>query len=463
VTAAALAACVVVLLALSVELRRRGELYWYDVRQDYHYAFAPGSVVRLPVELTPDGFVFPEASARWDTAALRLEVRTSWTSRWYEPSVAIEHDGQSDRQYLDRGGKGSRYLLLPPGVGPGERVRLLGNRVSWPSQRAELLLWDNALPADPTVLVLAPHPDDAEIAAFGVYAAHRSFVATVTAGNYIDNSYEHLVPDAAAVDALRARLRTWDSLAIPSMGGVPAERVVNLGYPGLSLERLHATRGEARPAALEQRPLQYRQGAVAQLLGDRTATATWDDLVQDLATLLDRTRPDIVVAPHPVLDESSDHQFTTVALFEALDRLPEDRSVLFLYTNHHILAEYYPFGPSDSRVSLPPWFDRRYPFGRIYSQELDGPHQVDKLFALDAHHDLRAAPRRLTGGPTDRFLLRLERAVGDLVRDPVSDYSYYRRAVRPNELFFVYTAGQRSALRDAIGPSGRTARVAGQR
>ena len=39
---------------------------------------------------------------------------------------------------------------------------------------------------DERVLVVAPHPDDAEIAAFGFYADTRAMVVTVTAGDASD-------------------------------------------------------------------------------------------------------------------------------------------------------------------------------------------------------------------------------------------------------------------------------------
>jgi hypothetical protein len=97
---------------------------------------------------------------------------------------------------------------------------------------------------------------------------------------------------------------------------------------------------------------------------------------------------------------------------------------------------------------MPPWFDATLPLSSVYSHPLDEGRQLDKLFALDAMHDLRAAPRRLLGGPTDRFIERLRRSAEDVIRDPVSDYSYYRRAVRPNELFFVYAPAERQALAD---------------
>ena len=183
-------------------------------------------------------------------------------------------------------------------------------------------------------------------------------------------------------------------------------------------------------------PMAYRQGALSTLVGDRAAMPDWNSVVQDLAAVVERVRPDFIVTPHPLLDDHTDHQYTTLALLEALDRVGDEQAVLLLYNNHHVLAEHYPFGPSDARVTLPPWFgDGR--FAGLLSFELDPDLQLRKLFALEAMHDLRTAPMRLTGGPATVLLDRLAQAYEVIRRDPFGDYSYFRRAIRPNEMFFV--------------------------
>jgi LmbE family N-acetylglucosaminyl deacetylase len=431
----------------AIEARRRHDLYWYDVGQDYRFTFS--RTQSLPVEIAPDGFVFPDTATAWSTALLRVRLDSDWTARWFEPSVTVGAGSSAERQVFERGARGDRYLVLTPEFArPGAKVAMGGSHVRWNDQRGELLLFDDPLPAAGTVLVVAPHPDDAEIAAFGLYASRDSVVATVTPGNYVDGAYAHLDASEAGQDTLRADVRTWDSLVVPSWGGVPSDRTVNLGYLGLTLERLYAERHLSPHERVRPDPNfgRYRRGAVETLLSGRPGEPSWASLVNDFRALLASTRPAVVVAPHPSLDGMPDHQLTTLALLEALgDGAPADVTLL-LYTNHHVLSEYYPFGPADAVVTLPPWFDAALPVGSAYAHRLDADQQRDKLFALDAMHDLRAAPRRLTGGPVDRFLLRLRLAVTGLVRDPVSDYSYYRRAVRPNELFFVYGPADRASL-----------------
>jgi LmbE family N-acetylglucosaminyl deacetylase len=242
-------------------------------------------------------------------------------------------------------------------------------------------------------------------------------------------------------------VRSWDSLVVPQWGGVPPERVVNLGYETHSLPRFFAAAQGAAADAGEHdaAPTRYRQGAVEALLGGREAAADWASVVADLAAVVSAVRPELIVTPHPALDAAPDHQFTTIALLEALAAVADDRATLLLYDNHHQLTEHYPFGPSDTWVGPPPWFGGTQ-FAAVYSLALDEATQLRKLFALEAMHDLRAAPERLTGGPAAILAGRLRQAVDLVRRDPVGDYSYFRRAVRPNELFFVYGPGDRHAL-----------------
>jgi LmbE family N-acetylglucosaminyl deacetylase len=444
----------VIILLAGVEFSRRQNLYWYDVRQDYRLNFVNQQILQMPVEVSTTGFTVPEIAGEWDTAVLRLRLSSKLTGLWFEPSISIEGEGFSAHQFLERGVSGTRYLSLAgTELKSGDIVRLSGRHLEWDLQTGELLLFRNLSLDDRRILILAPHPDDAEIAAFGLYSDYESFIATITAGNYVDGLYAHLYDSVDQQDSLRGEMRAWDSIAVPLLAGVRSDRVVNLGYSNGSLKQLyqadHQDSGlDRRADILESR---HRRGAVTELLGDSPASPGWEGLIADLSVLLESVEPDVIVAPHPALDAASDHQLTTIALIEALDRIADRKSILFLYTNHHVLAEYYPFGPSHSAVSPPPWFDGDMLFGGLYSHPLDEHQQVRKLFALEAMHDLRAAPEYFVGGPTRRFLGRLESAAKQVAADPSGTYSYFRRAVRPNELFFVYQPEEREFLQSFSG------------
>lgn len=439
------------LLLLIFEGRRRQALYWYDVRQDYDYEFSDAQLATVPVPESGDDLLLPDWNGRRRLAVLGLRVRAKWSGWWFEPCIRIHAGPVIDRQCFERGAKGLRYLLLPEDVGAKTRLKLEGEHLRWSAQSATLWLFERPDPADARVAVLAPHPDDAEIAAFGVYSTRPAYVITMTAGNYVDGLYSSIHADAAIQDALRGEVRSWDSLAVPLWGGVPADRVVNLGYLTHSLAEFYkAARADtAPPPGFADPPGRFRQGAVNTLLGGRPAAASWDSVVADLVAVLEAARPDVVVSPHPAMDSAADHQYTTIAMLEALTRLGDDSITLWLYTNHHTQSEHFPFGPSDTSVTLPPWFGSGR-FASLHSYRLDESRQMAKLFALEAMHDLRGPPLRLTGGPAKVFADRLRQAIDSVRRDPVGDYSYFRRAVRPNELFFVYPPESRTLLADFL-------------
>jgi len=433
-----------------LEYQRRSELYWYDVHDDYTYSFAGGVAERVPVEITSTGFTFPAIDASWDTAVLPLQVESTGLGQWFEPYVEVHSGDARTLQYVDRGAEGRRYLVFGPQLlKPGQAVSMTGVHLSWPDQGRELLLFSSPEATSGRVLVIAPHPDDAEIAAFGMYSEIDAYVATVTAGDYVDDLYEHLEPKLPDRRTLRGRARTWDSLVVPTWGDVPADRVVNLGYPNSSLEGLFEKRQheDTDMGAGTQDPNRFRAGAIDEMLAGRRAQPTWDSLVADFRALIGTVRPDAIIAPHPAMDAAPDHQLTTVALLQALAESGEQKALLLLYTNHHVFAEYYPFGPSATTIALPPWFEAEPAFGGVFSYPLNAELRQNKLFALDDMHDLRAAPRMVMGqDPLERFVHRLTATLDSLRRNPLETYSYYRRAVRENELFFVYRPDQRSLI-----------------
>jgi LmbE family N-acetylglucosaminyl deacetylase len=356
----------------------------------------------------------------------------------------------TEQQCFERGVHGRRYVLLPPAAaGSPVEIRLNGRHLSWDAQEARVASFARPQLDGTRVLVLASHPDDAEIAAFGLYASQDAYVVTLTAGNYVDGLYGGLGLDAAAQDRLRGEVRVWDSLAVPQLGGVPQERTVNLGYRTYTLKGFYEAAQEATPPASE--PVgPYRQGAVQALLGGRSATADWASVVADLVAVVEATQPDVIVTPHPALDDHTDHQYTTIALLQALEASQDHRTTLLLYTNHHVLSEHYPYGPSTAVVTLPPWFGGTR-FAGLLSYRLDESAQLRKLFALEAMHDLRAPPLRLvTGAPTGVLWERLKQATELVRHDPFGDYSYFRRAVRPNELFFVYPPEARPSAAELL-------------
>ena len=114
--------------------------------------------------------------------------------------------------------------------------------------------------------------------------------------------------------------------------------------------------------------------------------------MEDVLAVLKKVKPSVIAAPHPQLDTHRDHQFTAVALSEALAKWNRPVTLL-LYTNHADRNR-YPYGPAGTLMSLPPPPEGNVVFDRVYSHPVPPALQRVKLFALESMHDLRFSPTR---------------------------------------------------------------------
>jgi len=405
----------------------------------------------VPIRVDPGGFDLPRLpGADGGTALLSLDVTASAAGAWREPFLEMRLDGhaRAERQHFDRGARGVRVVNVSPlveaaGDGGSTRVSLSGGSLRWAGEAA-LLVFSPPPLGDATVLVLAPHPDDAEIAAFGLYAGRptRSWVVTVTAGEHGAMDLRRIAGAPAERDAVRwrASMRVWDSLTIPRFAGVPAERCVNLAFPDGALAQMFRHPDRAHVLACEPSPTRAALRARNGHPDFRRAVAgcTWADLVSDLRRVLDAARPDVIVCPHPVVDEHADHVYTTLALEDALRLGEHSARALLLYVVHSGVVRGYPFGPADTLVSPPPWTGGEWIADSIHSHPLSPELRLGKYLAVEAAHDAR---RYVDGSPrTGTQLARaLRREVAAFVRgeavDPIT--FFVRRALRPNEIYFV--------------------------
>jgi LmbE family N-acetylglucosaminyl deacetylase len=414
-----------------------------EVRDD-RYQFVPGqsTEVFVAVERTPEGvqFTWPAINvADWDTALVAIRSAGAEMRPWVDIAVGaarIEH-------HLEANAVGLRWLNLSSlrhHLVEGATVQIRTNGVTIEPGPAPLRLFANKLDLNDRILILAPHPDDAEIAAFGLYADRNATIVTVTSGNAGDFNYRANVSDPAEHYLLKGYLRTVDSVTVPWQGGIPPERCFNLGYFDARLETMRQRPDE--PVSEMYGPnedvLPYRRANIGRLLKIESRTATWNHLVEDLVDVFRKVRPEIVVMPHPSLDTHLDHQYTTVAAIEALEKWDEKPTFL-LYTNH-ASENRYPFGPAGTTMSLPPWHATDLLIERVYSHPVAPAVQRRKLFALESMHDLRLSPE-------EQHTCDLPGAQRrpDYPRAP--DVDYFRRGPRSDELFFVFS---RDAVRQIV-------------
>lgn len=413
---------------------------------DDAYRFLPGAGEEQSPTLSATetgvrwSWVHPAASD-WDTALLGVRVSAGPEA---EPRVEISAGSVRLVQYLETGARGLRWLNLTGlrrQLSDGVAVDIHGSGVTIEPGPATLRVFASRLSLSRPILVLAPHPDDAEIAAFGLYAGRDATIVTVTAGNAGDFNYRASVGDPAEHYLFKGYLRAVDSVTVPWQGGILPERCFNLGYFDARLEDMRQRPEE--PVSEMYGPNQdvsiYRRANIGRLLPTTSRTNTWAHLVEDLASVLRKVKPAIVVMPHPFLDSHRDHQLVAVAAVEALERWKKP-ALFLLYTNH-ASANRYPFGPAGTVMSLPPWAGPELPVEGIYSHPVAAELQRRKLFALESMHDLRLSPAAQSTCWTPGA------AAPQDANPRFPGYDYLERAVRSEEVFFVFS---RDKVRELI-------------
>lgn len=417
-------------------VRERSSIYTYDTRRDYAYDFRNACATVANLQLRKGRVVLPRHEDEDQTSLLKVRVDPAWSGRFFQPRIEITGKKRSVTQYLERGAGGIRYInisSLPPDDAGG--LTLLGKHAAVRDQAVQLVTFQNQAPGAMKILVIAPHPDDAEIAAYGLYSDNRgSHIVTVTAGDAGPNNYDEISLGKAGQYLKKGKLRTWNSITVPLLGGIPSAQAVNLGFFDATLASMCRNKSSPVGGRFTQASdiATFRHQNVSPLSRGLTGRSDWHSLVDNLEYLLKKIRPDVIVAPYPALDKHPDHKFSSIALFEAIKRAGITKGKLYLYTNHFVMNAYYPYGEAGSAVSLPPNFGKPLYFDGIYSHALSRDKQVDKLLALEAMNDLRLDTEwRFAGGAVDLAIAALKRDAAG------KEKSYFRRAVRSNELFFV--------------------------
>jgi LmbE family N-acetylglucosaminyl deacetylase len=217
------------------------------------------------------------------------------------------------------------------------------------------------------------------------------------------------------------------------------ERAVNLCFPdGRLAEMRQRPERDFRTDGEEPHDFEGLRRLNSSSLVSQGGFCSWQSLVSDLCQILARTKPSIIVTPHPGLDSHSDHVAATAAMAEALALAGLSKGRFFYTCIHNRCSELWPFGPLGSGVAhLPVLPAEGKQASRFYSHALSPTRQLEKFLALEAMHDLRqiAWPEKHSlGRAARRFRRELKALRNGLDPRPVN---YLRRGVRPDEPFFV--------------------------
>ncbi|CRN05737.1 GlcNAc-PI de-N-acetylase [Pseudomonas sp. URMO17WK12:I11] len=420
---------------------------FYTPADDYTYAFDEADEV-AGVSLKDGRLQLPALPvAEGATWVLQVELRCALLGRFLDPGVSIEGAGGEDLQVFERGVRGKRYLNLT-GLDTalrqgqitlrGRFCRLVGQPRLWMFQQPDL--------RRKRVMVIAPHADDAELAAYGLYSqADEAWIVTLTAGEIEAEHYQAMGLSSVEAARLKGRLRAWDSIAVPRWAGVAQARCVQLGYFCLQLPAMRQAPttpfGSREADMADTRP--FRTLNALSLPGD-DGVPTWHNLLADVRALIQQARPEVIVMPHPVLDPHPDHVAAQQALQEALQGLPWQPEILLGYANHLHDNDRWPMGDSGAGVALPP-VTHALSVGQPCTLVLDRPLQLDKAMALGMMHDLQPRP------PFKRRVRRvIQRWLAGRRSSPYGENEFFRKAVRRHELFWVLTDRHQGVHRENV-------------
>jgi len=404
---------------------------FYSPKTDYRYRF-PEDALCLPLSFKNGGLHCPKLDLDGsETLIVQVRLKARLLGWLFDPGLVAG----DNRQDFERGVHGLRYFNLS---GQGEALLngTLRLRCRFCRIIGELHLYAFKHPdyRQKRLLILAPHADDAELAAFGLYSrAKEVAIVTLTQGEIEAEQYRRFNLDKAGAAQLKGRLRTWNSLAVPLWGGVSQSHCVQLGYFCLQLTAMLASPEQAFGSreSDETDIRSARAHSPLKLPADNDGLPTGNNLLADLVALLEHFRPEVIVTPHPQIDAHSDHSATTKALMQALKQSTCQPQTLLLYANHLPDNDRWPMGRAGDGVSLPPHFDESEPL-HPWSLSLDAAQQLNKSQALAMQHDLQ------TPLP---FKKRLRRHIQYLLaarRWPnTGEDEFFRKAVRRHEMFFV--------------------------
>lgn len=442
----------VILTVLVLRLLKRINLFYpYQRDHDDIYSFN-GDIAQYVIQIDEKEIILPQLDKNIDSAFLEMKIKSRLLGKILSPSLEIHYGEHKVIQYFEPGVSGKRYInisSLIKSYDNEKNISLKGNGIHWDEQLGQLIAFNNPDVNNKRILIISPHPDDAEIAAFGLYSTTDSYIITITAGERGRNIFSSIIEDEKESFIEKGIARTVDSITIPLLGKVRPDKCWNLGYFARRLYKMYKEPEKAFSS--EQTSVSnisnFRDFNVAEL-PESSGESSWVNLVEDLSYLIAKISPDIIVTPHPALDFDTDHQFSTMAVIEAIEKANLTNGYLFLYTNHELLTSVYPFGPNNAIISLPPCRNDNLLFDTVLSYSLNQQTQTRKLIALESMHDLRHYDFRIASDFKDIF-----RNIRENIRRfknswKVEGTDFYRRGPRPNELFFVLSYSKANSLRE---------------
>ena len=163
----------------------RARSYEYDVRQDYYYNLQDTQANISDIKLVDRRLVLPTGkNNNHHSIFLRINLRSKLTGKFFQPRLVLKSEKLSLTQYFEHGASGVRFINISQLLPEAENILLEWKHLRIKNENIQLISFKNDTLKDKKILVISPHPDDAEIAAFGLYSTYNdSYIITLTAGD----------------------------------------------------------------------------------------------------------------------------------------------------------------------------------------------------------------------------------------------------------------------------------------
>lgn len=431
--------CFVPLLVIGIWIIHEAWLadhLFYSPKQDYLYSF-PDDTQTIEAHLINHQLVFKEPlPEKADTLILAIKLKTTLLGNLFDPCIKISSSNLVDEQTFERGVKGIRYINLSGLIKELQQDNVkLNSKYCHIMESIALYAFQNPDYTTQRMMVIAPHADDAELAAFGQYShAQDVSIVTLTQGE-IEAEYYQKILNLSKQDAakLKGRLRSWDSIATPLWGGVSTSNSIQLGYYCLQLHAMHQN-PEQSFGSKESGESDIRLARCFNSLplpSDNDGLPTWKNLKNDLIFLIEHFKPEVIITPHPQIDPHEDHVEASLLVTEVLQETNWQPHTQLFYANHLHDNDRWPMGAAHQGIALPPATESltAYP---LWSPVLDHQTQINKTMALAMQHDLQ---------PPLHLKKKLRRLIQSIItgrKHPTfGENEFFRKAVRRHELFWV--------------------------
>ncbi|MGO1296229.1 MAG: PIG-L family deacetylase [Vibrio sp.] len=371
---------------------------------DYQYSLQPDW--HIPALLDESGMLSFDKTLLPETTQVTVLLEISYTSTSKKRMGVVElrqsgwqPEARENEQFFEPQQAGKRYLNLTrlPSL---HEVQCITHDCKLASQVSLLLFRNPPIERGP-MLIIAPHADDAELAAYGVYQHLHSqvWIATLYAGESLQKIAKQYIPDLdSSMDEgcpRKASIRHWNSMTTPLLANVPANQLVCLGYSGITVETLYHAPQEPimHGAGQKYSPVSFRALNSLSLSNDLDAANTPQAMVNELCELLLRVQPTTVLVTDPEVDPHPEHKAAAHALALAMEQSDYVPQQVLMYVNHLNGIKDFPYGPEHTTTALAPFYKNHEYFNQVqvYSYSLSLAEQKEKVVAFDTMHDLRAS------------------------------------------------------------------------